>query len=403
MPDRQSSRGSRPSYWLVTILVCAAGVVASFIRRDIAAATIEVVTPTALQLVGVVLVGGLVAVRRWTPVLSLGGVVVFGLAWRVLDVNSSGMDAALIAVMFSYALSTTRRRALIVAVAAVAVVNVTLVVARPGALTDGSIVQVALVVALAAALAEGSRSRRAQLAALLARAEQAEESRELEARRQVVEERLRIARDLHDGVAHQMAVINLHAGAARESLASRPENAAQSLAVISSSAQSVLTEISDLLAMLRRSEPTDTGGTTSSPKPIGVNDVRALVEAFRSDGLDVSLESRGHARPLSERVDDVVVRVIREGLTNALKHSLTPRVSVTLTWLEKSLALDIRNDAFRQPTVDRSSPSSPAPGGHGLLGVHEWVESVGGTSSAGLHGDQFRLTVEVPVGRKAAR
>lgn len=401
--DLQSSVGSRLSYWLVTIVVCALGLVASFIRRDGDAATIVVLTPTALQLVAVVVVGGLVAARRWTPVVSLIGVVVIALAWRAFDINSLGMDAALLAVMFSYVLSTTRRRALMVAIATVALMSMILVFARPGALTDGSIVQVALVVALAVALAEGSRSRRAQLAALLARAEQAEESRESEARRQVVEERLRIARDLHDGVAHQMAVINLHAGAARETLSTRPEVAAQSLAVISSSAQSVLVEISDLLAMLRRIEPADDSGTASAPKTFGVSDLAALAEAFRSDGLDVHIESRGHARTLSADVDDVVVRVVREGLTNALKHSLTPRVSVTLTWLENSLALDIRNEASRQSNADHSHRSSSSTGGHGLLGVHEWVESVGGTSSARLHDDQFRLTIDVPVDREVAR
>ncbi len=397
--DLQNPGGSRLSYWLVTIVVCVVGIVASFIRRDGDPSTIVVLTPTAFQLVGVVAVGGLVAARRWIPLASLIGIVAFALAWRAVDINSSGMDAALLAVMFSYVLSTTRRRALIVAIATVALMSVTLVFVRPGALTDGSIVQVALVVALAVALAEGSRSRRAQLAALLARAEQAEESRESEARRQVVEERLRIARDLHDGVAHQMAVINLHAGAARETLSTRPEIAAQSLSVISSSAQSVLAEISDLLGMLRRIEPDDDTAEAPATKTVTVSDLAALAEAFRADGLEVSIESRGHARALSPDVDDVVVRVVREGLTNALKHSLTPRVSVTLTWMEKSLAVDIRNEASGSFNADRADSSPPSTGGHGLLGIHEWVESVGGTSSARLHDDQFRLNVDVPVDR----
>jgi len=396
--DLQRSGGSPLSYWLVTTVVTALGFVALFIRRDGDVPAIVVTTPTALQIVVVGVVVGLVAARRWMPVVSLVAVVAIALAWRAFDLNSLGMDAALLAVMFSYALSTTRRRALVVAIATVALMSTALVLIRPAALTDSSIVQVALVVALAVALAEGSRSRRAQLEALLARAEQAEESREVEARRQVVEERLRIARDLHDGVAHQMAVINLHAGAARENIVTRPDISQQSLAVISNSAQAVLVEISDLLGMLRRGEPAPSSLEHTTPKIRAVSDLRAFASGFRAEGLDVGFVERGTPHALTPVVEEVAVRVVREGLTNALKHSLTPHAQLTLTWLDKTLAIDVRNDADDTVRASRPSVIRQSPGGHGLVGVHEWVESVGGTSSARVHQGQFRLSVVLPVG-----
>ncbi|MBA4248665.1 MAG: hypothetical protein C0444_10285 [Microbacterium sp.] len=395
--DLQRIGGSPLSYWLVTVIVCALGIVASFIRRDGDVPAIVVTTPTVLQLAVVVVVVGLVAARRWMPVVSLVAVVAIALAWRAFDLNSLGMDAALLAVMFSYALSTTRRRALVVAVTTVMIMSTTLVLIRPAALTDSTIVQVALVVALAVALAEGSRSRRAQLVALLARAEQAEESREVEARRQVVEERLRIARDLHDGVAHQMAVINLHAGAARENIATRPDISQQSLAVISTSAQAVLVEISDLLGMLRRGEPASSSPEHTTTKIRAVSDLGALASGFSAEGLDVEFVQRGTPRALAPAVEEIAVRVVREGLTNALKHSLTPHAQLTLTWLDKTLAIDVRNDADDSARASRPSVIRQSPGGHGLVGVHEWVESVGGTSSHRLYQGQFRLSIVLPA------
>lgn len=395
--DLQRSGGSPLSYWLVTIVVCVLGFVASFIRRDGDVPAVVVVTPTALQLVAVVVVVGFVAARRWVPLIALVVIVAIALAWRALDINSLGMDSAVLAVMFSYALSTTRRRALVVATAIVTLMSTTLVIIRPEALTDSSIVQVALVVALAVALAEGSRSRRAQLEALVARAEQAEQTREVEARRQVVEERLRIARDLHDGVAHQVAVINLHAGAARENIVTRPDISQQSLAVISNSAQAVLVEISDLLGMLRRGEPASSSPEHTTTKIRTVSDLGALASGFSAEGLDVDFVQRGTPRALTPAVEEIAVRVVREGLTNALKHSLTPRAQLTLTWLDTTLAIDVRNDADDTARASRPSVIRQSPGGHGLVGVHEWVESVGGTSSARVHQGQFRLSVVLPV------
>lgn len=384
-------------FWIVTVLAFAMGLLAAFVTRDVETGTVALTTPTAVHIVAVIAVGGLLAFRRHIPLVALSGILIAVVVWRGLELNSVGMDAALLLATYHSALTVSRRAAAVGAIASFFAIAIPVVIIRPAALTDGSIVPVVLILALAHALAEGARSRRAQMAALSARAEQAEQSRESEARRQVVEERLRIARDLHDGVAHQMAVINLHAGAAREAMAKRPDITEQSLAVISSSAQTVLAEISDLLGILRRVEPSVGGEQTPAHKIRTLNDLAELADSFRSDGLDVEVVQRGDPRPLTPSVDGVAVRVVREGLTNAFKHAQTPHALVTLTWLDKKLAIEVRND------VAAGKPTPRVSGGHGLLGVQEWAESVGGSASTRVHTDQFRLSVELPVAERVLK
>ncbi|MBN9613138.1 MAG: hypothetical protein J0H64_06700, partial [Actinobacteria bacterium] len=168
---------------------------------------------------------------------------------------------------------------------------------------------------IAAALGDSARSRREYLHAVEDRAERAERTREAEAERRVSEERLRIARELHDTVAHQLTVINLHAGAASGYLDARPERAHEALGTIRQAARGALTEIGELLHYLRDAERPG-----AAPLQQGLDGLGALLARMHDAGLDVRTEIEGDPTRLTDSVGNAAYRVVQEALTNAHKH-----------------------------------------------------------------------------------
>ncbi|WP_188676746.1 sensor histidine kinase [Subtercola lobariae] len=251
---------------------------------------------------------------------------------------------------------------------------------------DARVIQQVAFIAFAAALGAAMQSRRAYVAAITERALRAEQTRDSEARRQVAEERLRIARDLHDAVAHQIAVINLHAGVASQALPARPDDAEASLATIREAARSVLSEISDLLRVLR-SEPGDlTGAAGSGVRRSSLSTLDRLdelVAMFEVSGLIVRVNRQPaggqQIAPLTPTVDDVAYRVLYEALTNAHKHGSPQIADVTLSETRQGLVLRVQNPVPALATLDRARTTS----GHGLIGMRERLQQVGGTLTAG--------------------
>lgn len=244
----------------------------------------------------------------------------------------------------------------------------------------------------AAALGEATRSRRAYVDAITERAERAERTRELEAQRRVTQERLRIARDLHDAAGHQMAAINLNAGVAKNALPDDPERATALLSSIQYSARTVLDEIGALLHLLRGA-PDD--GDALAPVATWAN-VPLAVEAFRATGLDVSADLCDRVPGLTGASDVVAYKVLQEGLANALKHG-DGRAMATAEVVDAELALRVEN-------LVGPEPATPPSGRYGLVGIRERVESVGGTVSARREtrrdGTAFVLAVRIPLGRE---
>lgn len=244
-------------------------------------------------------------------------------------------------------------------------------------------------IGMAAAVGEATRSRRAFIAAIEERAARLELSREEEARRRVVEERLHIARELHDVVAHHISVINVQAGVAGHLLTTRPEAAAEALKNVRLSSRAVLEELHGLLGVLRRSDET---GEPTEPAP-GMARLGPLVESFRTSELDLRWTSAGEERPLSATVDLVAYRVVQEALTNAHRHG-TGVTDLSVTYTATELVIEVVNSPGRGSGAGGS--------GLGLVGMRERANAVGGSVRTGLEADRlFHVHVSLPAGKSS--
>lgn len=262
----------------------------------------------------------------------------------------------------------------------------------PELTVDPRVFQIAAALAVAVALGDSARSRREYLAAVTERAERAERGREVEAQRRVAEERLRIARDLHDTVAHRISVISLNAGVASQAIESRPEKAREALGTIRSSARGVLSEISDLLTHLRSAEDPD---ARTRPQ-WGMGDLPELVSRMEAAGLAIDLQVDGELDRVEGTAGQVGYRVVQEGLTNAHKHGRRHGARVRIAVGATALRIEILNQ------VEPVAHGGDVPGDQlGLLGVRERVASAGGTVEAGLDGIDFRLLVELPIAERS--
>jgi signal transduction histidine kinase len=224
--------------------------------------------------------------------------------------------------------------------------------------------------AAAVLLGDLLRNRGVARAQLEQRARDLEHSRDEETRRRVAEDRLRIARDLHDGVAHAMAVINVQAGAAAHVLDRRPAAARDALVVIQRASADVLDELGALVGLLRDDET----GPDRTPTP-GLAEVPDLVAATGSS-LAVDLRSEGELDSVSRPVGAAAYRVVQEGLTNVLRHSGARHATVVVA-ASAGLVVEVRDDGAG--AAARSAPGT----GTGLRGMRERVETTGGRFDAG--------------------
>jgi len=250
---------------------------------------------------------------------------------------------------------------------------------------------------IAAALGDSARSRREYLHAVEDRAERAERTREAEADRRVSEERLRIARELHDTVAHQLTVINLHAGAASGYLDARPERARDALGTIRRAARGALTEIGELLHYLR-----DEDRPGGSPPQQGLEGLTGLLARMRDAGLDVHVEVDGDPGRLTGAVGNAAYRVVQEALTNAHKHGSGAGVWLWIAVRDAELLVRSENPV---PGAERSNEwhddslaaDVGVPSGLGLTGIRERVAMLHGTVVAGPVAGVYRLEVRIPL------
>jgi signal transduction histidine kinase len=236
-------------------------------------------------------------------------------------------------------------------------------------------------------------ARRRYLAGL---AEQAERERAAEAeraRQQVREERVRIARELHDVVAHTLAVITVQAGVGRRLMAKRPEEAGTALESIETIGRTAQEELHVVLGLLRDGEHR-TAILAPAPK---LADVKELAETVRASGTPVELQMSGTDRPLSPALELSVYRVIQEALTNVVKHAPGARATVDLAVFDNVIHLDVTDDGgpARHPAGTGETPSGP---GQGIVGMRERITAFGGWLHAEpLAGQGFRVTAQVPI------
>jgi signal transduction histidine kinase len=211
-------------------------------------------------------------------------------------------------------------------------------------------------------------TRRAYTSALEERAERLEREQEAERARAVAEEQARIARELHDVIAHNVSVMVVQAAAANDVFDSRPERAREALRAIEASGRSALAEVRRLLGVVRED------GADYAPPP-GLDRLDDLVERVRAAGLAVSVSVEGARRTLPAGVDLSAYRVVQEALTNTLKHAHATRADVAVRYRDGELDVEVRDDGDGDGNVGGA--------GHGLIGMRERVTAFGGSLDAG--------------------
>jgi len=334
--------------------------------------------------------------RRWPMAVLVTIIGLYGVA-ALTGTLAPGIVVATSFAMFAVATRYPRRRTLIVTASAVAAVVLLSLPAAIGSVFDPRAVQFAVTVALAAAVGDAERSRREYVRAIMERAERAEQTRESEAMQRVTAERLRIARDLHDAVAHQISVISLNAGVASSSLETRPEKAREALGTIRSAARAVLGEIGDLLDVLRR----DAGDPPTSTPQRGLGELDTLVDQFAEGGLSVQVRVEGDTSTLTGATDLIAYRVVQEALTNAHKHGADGRAHVLIALDDERASIVVTNPIADTSAVPASGDS--APGWYGLVGLRERVASVRGSVTTGPYLGGYRVEAELPLSREGGQ
>lgn len=253
-----------------------------------------------------------------------------------------------------------------------------------------------VVLALAIMLGEVVRSRRALAAETADRLRLAGEERDAEAARRVAEERLRIARDLHDTVAHSMATITVQAGSALHLLGRRDENLRGALTAIRETSKAALGEMRATLGQLRHGDPEEPAGARSA----GLDRLPALCDAVTAAGAPVTVSVEGAERPLPTAVDQAAYRILQESLTNVLRHAgADARATVCLRYEPGTLAIRVTDDGTGPaPAGSRGSADHPG-NGHGLTGMAERAAAVGGEVNAGARTEGgFEVLARLPFG-----
>ena len=259
--------------------------------------------------------------------------------------------------------------------------------------SDGPKVLAALAIAawllVALAGAEGVRGRRERFA-------QARRARELHARRQADEERMRIAQELHDVLAHSISLINVQSGVALHLMDEKPEQARIALTAINQASGDALREVRSVLGVLR-----GTGGQAPRAPTAGLDGMDDLVSRITAAGVEVTLEVHGERRPVPASIDLAAFRIVQEALTNVVRHAAAGAATVELTYGPDELTVQVDDDGRGTGTSggrrEASAPDGEG-GGNGIPGMRERAVALGGTLDAGPRSSGgFRVRARIPL------
>jgi len=351
--------------------------------------------------IGIPLAFGLavpVIFRRKYPVGAYATAVAAGGLQVALGIRPAVTDVAILILLYTLAAYTPRRTsvwglAVCLAGSAVGIVrwiNLT----NHGVL--GWLVAGATLFAgpalLAWVLGDSMRYRRAYYASLEDRAARLEAERDAQAQIAAVAERARIARELHDVIAHNVSVMVVQADGASYALATDPGRAREALAAISATGRQALAEMRRMLGVLRREEE---GGTSERAPQPGIGELGELLDQARGAGLPVSFTVEGEPQPLPGGVALAAYRIVQESLTNTRKHAgPVASASVTLRYSDAALVLAISDDGRGEP----GGAAMPGSTGHGLTGMRERVAMYGGSVAAGPRpGGGFEVVATLPL------
>lgn len=336
---------------------------------------------------------GVLMLRRPHPVIALAASAI---AAEVFLHDTSGASGVLILLAPCVALYTVadlveRRRGLAIGggtLAALVGVHLLMHMEMSGPLGAQNLAFAALG-GLAIAAGDSSRNRRAYLAEVEQRATLAETEREQEARHRVAQERLRIARDLHDSVGHHLALISVQSDVAGRALDGDLGVAREALIHVKSASRTALTELSDTVGLLR--QPGDPVAPTGIPAP-GMAALEELLAGLRASGLTIDFQVEGTMPRLQPAVDLTAYRVIQEALTNVCKHSARRDARLTIGYQRDELRITVDDLGGAPP------PAAPAGSGqHGIAGMRERVLALGGRLTADPRADGgFRVAAVLP-------
>ena len=343
--------------------------------------------PKALTVPLSILIAGSVALRRRWP-LAVATVVLSAFTALLFI---SGMETSVaigvswMCAVYGLAVWTDTRR-FIVGCGVLVMASIVAQLRPEGRLRDA--VFFIVVPGVAVLLARRAvRDRQLAADALEARAELLERERELHAHEAVAEERARIARELHDLVAHNVSVMVVQAGAERHALREDQASTRETLASIEQAGRQALTEARRLLGMLRRKDESD----ELEPQP-SLDQIDLLVEHVARAGLPVKLKIEGQPRTLPAGVDLCAYRIVQEGLTNALKHAGRAQAEVVLRYTPGELIVEIRDNG------NGGAPATSDGAGHGLIGMRERVALYGGTLETGpRESGGFQIRARLPL------
>lgn len=380
------------SFWAVALL----GISWVSISNLNGAATGPSSIATALPIA--VVLSAVVALRRRMPEKMLVLAVAAGLAQLVLDVPSAPEDFAMLVIIYTVAADGARwasRLALIGGLCAGTLAQLRWPTEASG--PGGVFIAIFQTVpfALAWVLGDSIRTRRAYLAQLEERAARLEKEREAQAKVAVAAERARIARELHDVVAHNVSVMVVQADGAAYVMDTAPDQARKALETISGTGRQALAEMRRLLGVLRTGEHQEGGEYVPQPDVEQLDD---LIEQCRTSGLPVDFKVEGTPRPLPSGVELTAYRIVQEALTNTRKHGgPNAGASVRLVYFDDGLGLLVEDDGKGAPHELYEEGGADGQG-HGLIGMRERVGMVGGTLDAGPRpGGGFRISALLPL------
>jgi signal transduction histidine kinase len=307
-----------------------------------------------------------VQVAAWVATTAVSG------HWGV----TLGTTVALLVGAYSTGAYSTRRwRSAVVAVVTASILPIVMILILPSlsrfrdSLSIYSDTQ-GLIIIIAWLIGQSIRAQRRHVEGLVERARRLEREQAAVARAAVVEERARIARELHDVVAHGVAVMVVQAEAARRLLRRRPEQAEEALRTVSGTGTEALEELQHLLGVLGSD---DTPALEPAP---GLRDLDGLLERLQRSGVAVEIRLEGEARSLPRGLDLTAYRIIQEALTNVLKHAGAARAEVRLRYSDDSLGIEVTDSG-------KSAIRANGAGGRGLVGMRERVAAYGGELEAG--------------------
>ncbi len=334
--------------------------------------------------------------RRWPlPVLALTSAA----AAAQMASGTASLLGSLVLVVAGYtvAASVPRWLSIRAVLAAAAIFGAALLYAgmtkEPAVLAAGAVLGY-LPLAAGWFIGDSVAVRRRYVAGLAWQAERERAAEAERARQEVREERVRIARELHDVVAHTLAVITVQAGVGRRLMAKRPEEAGGALESIEMIGRTAQDELRVVLGLLRDE---DAGAAALAPAP-RLADLKELADTVRASGTPVELRTSGADRQLSPALELTLYRVVQEALTNIVRHAPQARATVDLTVSAERVRLEVADDAGSagRTAGDQERPDIPGTG-HGIVGMRERIGAFGGWLVAEPLACGFRVLAEVPI------